>query len=370
MRRPVLAGWGLAVLALVPFVALTGPARAEAATAVGYWTGAQVTVDPLGTVVPTGPPNVPPGGFYVAYDGSEAQGVATIRYPFTEPTGGTLTLRFAPGSTTPTAMINVCAVASPWEPTVNGDLATAPTPACDQFQNNGSISDDGTSVSFVIPENAPVRGGALEFYILPAEVVSAFSLAFEAPGEDSFEPSGGGDFPDFGFGGDSGGGDFSGGGGDFSSGGDASGGTAGGTGSTDSFGGATAPSSAGTGFSAPGASGSFTTPTPVPAVTPGTTGTASGGTGTGSGGSDQLTGNQAPPGPLDDGRARTAAIVALLVIGGGLFWLSTRNPGAPLALGALAGGGAAPVVAGAADPVSRRGVGRFARPRIRPPVPL
>lgn len=374
MRRPVLAVWGVVVLALVPFVALTGTAQAEAPTGVGYWTRGQVSAGPLGPVVPA-PPNVPEGGFYVAYDGNQAQAVSTIRYAIAEPTGGLLTLRFAPGSTTQTAMIDVCAVGGPWEPIVNGDIDEAPPRACELLKTNGSISDDGTSVTFVIPENAPVNAGSLEFYVVPAEMLTPFSLAFEAPGEDSFVPSGGGEFPDLEFdGADFGGGDAGGDGeaGSFGGSGGFDGGTDAGGGFPDggdeSF---TAPGDAGGSFSAPPIEGGdFAAPaTGAPGAARAAGGRSSGGTA-----GTQLTGVQPADVVVDDEQARTFAIVALVVIGAGLFWLSTRDAGARVPVGATAGrSAAAPATLPAATVVPdapARGVGRFARPRVRPPLPL
>lgn len=369
MRRPVLAVWGVVVLGLVPFVALTGTAQAEAPTAVGYWTHGQVSAGPLGPVVP-GPPNVPEGGFYVAYDGNQAQAVSTLRYAIAEHSGGILTLHFAPGSTTQTATIDVCGVGGPWEPTDNGDLDDAPPRACDVLKTNGSISDDGTSVSFVIPENAPTNAGSLEFYIVPAETLTPFSLAFEAPDEESFVPSGGGDFPDFEFdGADFGGGDA--GGGDLSGSGDFAGGTGGEAGfpagGDEGF---TAPGDAGGSFSAPPTDGGdFAAPaTDAPGAASAAGGRSSGGTA-----GTALTGVQATD-VVDDEQARTFAIVTLVVIGAGLFWLSTRDAGAPVPVGATAGRSAAASTRTPAGTVApdapARGVGRFARPRARPPLRL
>lgn len=369
MRRPLLAAWAVVVLALVPFVALTGTASAVAATAVGYWSKIAAP-GPLAPLL--APPNVADGGIYVAKDPSGPAAVAAIRYPITEPGGGQLVLKVAEASTIQTATLNICPVAAPWEATQNGAFDDQPANACAELMINGSVSDDALSVSFFIPETFPLSNGNLEVFVVAADSSMPFTVAFQAPDDTSFTPSSSGgssEFPGFEGPGDPGA--------DVGAGSDGdpvdSGST---TGSGSDF--AVPPSSGGS-FSAPPSTSydsgaGFAAPdtsTPSPPSTP-AVGSAGGGTA-----AAELAANQdADP---NDGTARALAIGTLVAIGAGMFFLSARGTQAPVAIGATAAGAravaripAAPAAAVGvtAAAVPRRGVGRFARPRLGPPVRL
>ena len=166
--------------------------------------GGPVTTLPLPVPVPplpkppvtlpeedTGNPNptVPEGGLWVANDPTGPVALSALRYRG-DIGAGTLTLRFAPGSTTVGPVV-ACPALSSFSPGPNGAWADRPAHDCDRLALGGRLTVDRTGLEFTIPQGfLPFGQRVLDIVILPSPSSGdPFSLYFEAPDADSLDVS-------------------------------------------------------------------------------------------------------------------------------------------------------------------------------------
>jgi len=182
-RRRLAGAAILAALLALPVV----PASAATPNAHGYWWRLQTGNGPP---IPA-PPIVPPGGLWVASDGSNGQddssgqqAVSAVRYR--APSGveiRRLVLRVFSRSGQGAAVL-ACPAGTGWKPAEAGEWSARPEPRCDIAFVNGVASSDGTSWSFDVRGLA--RSGTLDVVILPPpDVHSTFSIAFTQPDSSS-----------------------------------------------------------------------------------------------------------------------------------------------------------------------------------------
>lgn len=304
-----------------------------------------VTTVPLPVPVPTIPdppvtlpddggpgapnPGVPEGGLWVANDPTGPVAISALRYRG-DIGSGELTLRFASGSTTVGPVI-ACPALSTFEPVAGGAWRDRPAHDCDRLSLTGRLTTDGSGLSFTIPQGfLPFGERVLDIVVLPARTAGdPFSLYFEPPGEDSFEVFSGqmlppeeAELPE-----------------------------------VDPLTLPTTPPP----VESPSFDGGVSAPIDAPVLeVPETTPTEP---------SEEAAPLPQPVAevfePFTESRAgRILAMVILLAMGGGLWWLSGQPIRQPRLLGAL-GGGAVPVVATTSE--TGRGIGRFRRERTAPP---
>jgi hypothetical protein len=204
-RRWVCRGIGLMFMAASPLPMLfpAPPAGADAPSGVAYWYRAAPS-SALPAATPA--PQVPKGGLYVVNDptadpsADQALGPANQNGPsaysgvrFDAPAGSTatLTLKIAQGSTTQASpVLAACPITGAWSPSANGGPSPYDLrPGYDCTTTvKGSLSTDGTSVSFSLTDAFAFVPGTFNVAIIPdpaSQPAPPFSVAFEAPDSSS-----------------------------------------------------------------------------------------------------------------------------------------------------------------------------------------
>jgi hypothetical protein len=169
----------IALLTLLPT-----PARAAAPIAVGWWEEAQQT--PVNPTLPA-PPDVPPGGLFVANGAMGAVGISALR--FVSPGPGTLRLQVAgnsPGAAV--ATVDACLPLSAWKAEENGPWRDVPQYDCG---NSVTGTVNGTTFEWKLPASH-ARSSGLQVVLAPHPGLgSPFQVGFEPPGSDAFSPAAG-----------------------------------------------------------------------------------------------------------------------------------------------------------------------------------
>lgn len=165
-----------ATVALFLVLLAARPAGAEGPAAVGYWWRLQGGVAPALT-----PPSVPDGGLWVAADPSGAHAVSAVRAPASGERVTSIALKIA--EATGTVAVRACATTPAWEPAEAGAWESRPTADCERMSVEGVPSEDGSTLTFTIPESA---GAAMrDFVFEPLPDASSFSATFESLGGDA-----------------------------------------------------------------------------------------------------------------------------------------------------------------------------------------
>jgi len=161
------------------FLALAPSSDAASPSAIGWWEEAQQSTSPT---LPA-PPDVPPGGLFVANGPMGAVGVSALLLPESAP--GLLRLRVSDNSTAGAlASIDACRALSAWPAEQNGPWRDAP-----QYDCGNSVAGvfDGSSYTWKLPAGF---GRDLGVVIAPHPGMSTpFELGFNAPGSDAFTPN-------------------------------------------------------------------------------------------------------------------------------------------------------------------------------------
>jgi|GEM_PF-6812929 len=146
-----------------------------------------VTIPDPGGNVPT-PIPVPAGGLLVANDSTGARGIAAMRFEAPGAGGATVILKLAPGST-PSPAINACPALSDWLPGPDQAWSARPAHDCDRMSVSGSLSTDGTTMTWALPDTFQ-RPDRATYDVLLVPVGSdgtPYQVLFEKPGADAFE---------------------------------------------------------------------------------------------------------------------------------------------------------------------------------------
>jgi hypothetical protein len=183
-----------AVVALVGAYSLfSGAGAAGAATigpdAQGWWSEAQQAPSPLPVDTVTGP-NLQVGG-----DPTGPNAVAAVRFivpgtiddlpvdPSSVP--ATLTLKVAPNTTIGTPAVVACPVLGTWQPASAGTWSTKPAYNCDRSAA-GVLSADMSTMTFKFDPSLQARSGVYDVALIPAPTNQApFSVQFLPAGGDS-----------------------------------------------------------------------------------------------------------------------------------------------------------------------------------------
>ncbi|HET6874622.1 MAG TPA: hypothetical protein VFH70_07580 [Acidimicrobiales bacterium] len=161
---------------LVPLVATSSPASADAPTKYGWWNEAN-----LGLGVSPAPASVPSGGLYV--ENGFAGPVAISAMTFAVAPGAavgkiTLVIAGSPTITSPPVACPLSAASEGYSSAEGGPWSDRPSYSCQQAQVTGAVAKDGKTVSF---DAGPLlRDGQVAAAILAGG--SADKIAFAKPG--------------------------------------------------------------------------------------------------------------------------------------------------------------------------------------------
>ena len=164
-----------ATVALLLVLFAARPAAAEGPVAVGYWWRLQGGVAPALT-----PPSVPEGGLWVAADPSGAHAVSAVRAPSSGERVTSIVFKLA--EATGTVAVRACATTPAWEPAKAGAWESRPTADCERLSVEGQPSEDGSTLTFAIPESV---AATRDFVFEPLPGASSFSATFESLGGDA-----------------------------------------------------------------------------------------------------------------------------------------------------------------------------------------
>ena len=146
-----------------------------------------ITIPDPGGNVPT-PIPVPAGGLLVANDPTGMRGIAAMRFDAPGAGGATVILKLAPGST-PSPAINACPALSDWLPGPDQAWSARPAHDCDRMSVSGSLSTDGTTMTWALPDTFQ-RPDSATYDVLLVPVGSdgtPYQVLFDKPGADAFE---------------------------------------------------------------------------------------------------------------------------------------------------------------------------------------
>lgn len=181
----------LAALAAALSVAPSSPLGADAVgpDGQGWWNRAQQVPN---FTVPA-PPTVGPEDLHVAFDATGPAAISAVRIVLPSSVdatniGGVLTLVVAPRSASKAtaAKITACPAAKSWEPAQNGAWAKRPEADCATDRAPGVAAADGSSMVFDLGPGLATTPGVFDVVLVP-EGPAPFSVTFARPGADSFE---------------------------------------------------------------------------------------------------------------------------------------------------------------------------------------
>ncbi|MHB8670121.1 MAG: hypothetical protein ACYDAD_06105 [Acidimicrobiales bacterium] len=360
LRRLALAG-AAAALSVASGLAGGGVARANGPSETGWWNQldpAALAATPLGGAV--APPDVPPGGLYMANGAGGPMAIAALRIDV--PARGTATLSLKAAASkgfAPPAAIDACPATSSWQSAANGAWESRPTyPSSAPPCVHGMAETDGSIMRWVLTSGLQPNGGHTYDVVLVPTGAVPFRVAVAPPGPETVT-----NFP-----------------------------AAASTDTAPAPVAAPAPAAAAPapsideGLVGAGAAGQTVLASPAPSVgtqtSPATSlappvvrpqsSSAPAAAEAGTGQALSLAPAGSPLRPGDKRAQRILAVALLVALGSALFWFGGRPVRPPHLLGSLGGGGGGrPAVA---PPVYGRevvgGVGRFARVRAAPPARL
>lgn len=145
-----------------------------------------VTVPDPGQNVPT-PSAAPSGGLLVAADVSGPRAMSALRFDVPDAGGAVLRLTIATGST-PSPGVRACPALTDWQPGPDQSWSRRPAHDCDRLAVSSSLSPDGTTVSWALPDT--FKDPSSRFYDVLLVPLSGdgtpFQVAFDKPGGSSF----------------------------------------------------------------------------------------------------------------------------------------------------------------------------------------
>lgn len=181
MRRALLAG-----VLLVSPVVLAAPAAAADADRTGWWNRASA-----GTLALPAPTTAE-GDLRVASGAPDAPSAyAGLLLVAPGSRSATLDLVVRPGSLLGTPEVVACPTATAeWPDGGNQPIDQAPAYDCVLGAAFGSLSEDGTTLSFALDDTTQVADGTWSLALVPSsESTAAFALDLQPPGEQGFVPA-------------------------------------------------------------------------------------------------------------------------------------------------------------------------------------
>ena len=164
---------------LVPATA----ALAEEPQRTGWWNRA--SAGPLVAPAPT----TEPGQLRVASGPDAPSAYAAVLYPTAGSTSATLDLKVAPGSTLGTPEVVACpTVTTDWPEGDNQPYSAAPEFDCEAGSAFGSLSEDGSTISFLLDSSTQTEPGVWSLALVPQpdSTSGLFAIDFEKPDAAAF----------------------------------------------------------------------------------------------------------------------------------------------------------------------------------------
>lgn len=146
----------------------------------------EVTVPDPGADVPT-PSQAPDGGLLVAGDATGPRAMSALRFEAPDAGSALLRLTVAAGST-PSPGIQACPALSEWLPGADQPWAHRPAHDCERVSISSTLSPEGTTMEWSLPDTfKPPDSPHYDVVLLPVSGDGTpFQVAFDAPGPDAF----------------------------------------------------------------------------------------------------------------------------------------------------------------------------------------
>ena len=176
----------LAVPAALTCAAVLAPATAamaEEPQRTGWWNRASA-----GPVVAPAP-GTSPGELRVASGPDAPSAYAAVLYPTPGSTSATLDLKVSPGSTFGTPEVVACpTVTTDWPEGDNQPYSAAPEFDCDAGSSFGSLSEDGSTMSFLLDSTTQIEPGVWSLALVPQpdSTSGLFVIDFQKPDASAF----------------------------------------------------------------------------------------------------------------------------------------------------------------------------------------
>ncbi|HEX9529663.1 MAG TPA: hypothetical protein VF954_00900, partial [Acidimicrobiales bacterium] len=167
-----------------------GAARADGAPdKTGWWSEVQQAPVAIPLSTATG------SNLVVGNDPTGADNVAAVQYTVPSGTsrasaGGHLSLTIAPNTSVGTVQLAACPIAGDWQPVEGGPWTAKPNWSC-AASAPGTVSSDGTTVSFALTAAVQSSAGVFSLAIVPATGAGAFQVQLSNPDASSFTATGG-----------------------------------------------------------------------------------------------------------------------------------------------------------------------------------
>lgn len=134
-----------------------------------------------GANVPT-PSQAPDGGLLVAADVTGVRAMSALRFDAPDAGSAILSLTLAEGST-PSPGVRACPALSDWQPGPDQAWSTRPAHDCDRLAVSSTLSQDGTTMSWNLPDSfKPADRDVYDVLLVPtAGDGTPFQIAFNKP---------------------------------------------------------------------------------------------------------------------------------------------------------------------------------------------
>lgn len=160
-----------------------GGAAAEEPERAGWWN--RLSAGPLVAPAPT----TAPGDLRVASGVDEPSAYSALLYPTAGSTSATLDLKVRAGSTRGVPEVVACpTVTSEWPEGGNQPYAAAPEFDCEAGSAFGSLSEDGSTLSFLLDSSTQVEPGVWSLALVPqpGSTSGLFAIDLEKPAPEAF----------------------------------------------------------------------------------------------------------------------------------------------------------------------------------------
>ncbi len=147
----------------------------------------EIAVPDPGVATPT-PSQAPDGGLLVAADVTGVRAMSALRFDVADAGSAVLSLVIASGST-PSPGVRACPALSDWLPGPDQPWSARPAHDCDRLAVSSSVSADGTTMTWTLPDTFP-RPGSTHYDVLLVPLSgdgTPFQIAFNKPDGSSFE---------------------------------------------------------------------------------------------------------------------------------------------------------------------------------------
>lgn len=159
----------------------TAAAAAQEPERTGWWN----RVSAAGMSLPQ--PSAQPGDLRVTAGPDAPTAYSAVLYSAFGSTAATLDLQLRDGRKVGTPSVVACpTVTTDWPGGDNQPYDAAPPYDCEIGMAEGTVSEDGTSLSFALDESTQIEEGVWSLALVPAPGSGPFSVDFQKPGPEAF----------------------------------------------------------------------------------------------------------------------------------------------------------------------------------------